>query len=140
MSRSLTQTIGMLRYGKLADEADEQLAQLVAACEATGRAGSITLTIALRPGKGGQVEIADDLKLKLPKPDKQTSILFISDDAGLQREDPRQRTLPLTAVEMRQAPADLRDPLAARPGASDLRDPLAAGTPAGALAGALKTA
>lgn len=125
MSRSLTQTIGMLRYGALSDEADTQLAELLAACEATGKPGAITLTIAFKPGKGGQVEIADEIKLKMPKRDRQTSILFLGEDGGLQRDDPRQRSLPLQAIEGRT---------------KELRDPFAAGTPAAALASAVKTA
>ena len=125
MSRSLTQTIGMLRYGALSDEADAQLAELLAACEATGKAGAITLTIAFKPGKGGQVEIADEVKVKMPKRDRQTSILFMGEDGGLQTTDPRQRTLELSSVETRQV--------------GKLADPLAAGQPAAALHDALKT-
>lgn len=91
--RTYTSTIEALRFGTLGDELTDKLRDLVATCATTGRAGAITLTLALKPGKGGQIEVFDEIKLKLPKEEKGSSLMFATPDNNLQREDPRQLTL-----------------------------------------------
>lgn len=98
--RTFPETLSALRYGTLSDELTTKLQQLTTACADTGRAGSITLTLALKPGKGGQVEVFDDIKVKLPKEERGSSIMFATPEGNLQREDPRQHELPgLRSVE-----------------------------------------
>lgn len=91
--RTFTQTIDALRFGTLADELSDKLRDLVATCATTGRNGTITLTLALKPGKGGQIEVFDEIKLKLPKEEKGSSLMFATPENNLQREDPRQLSL-----------------------------------------------
>lgn len=98
--KPFTDTLAALRYGTLADELTEQLHELTHACATTGRPGQITLTLTLKPGKGGQVEVFDDIKAKPPKPERGSSIMFATVDGALQREDPRQRSLDLRQVDM----------------------------------------
>ena len=59
----------------------------------TGRAGELRLTIKLKPGKAGQVEVSDDITVKAPKPERGTSIMFATPEGNLQREDPRQMSI-----------------------------------------------
>lgn len=92
--RSYTDTIQVLRFGTLSDELTDALQSLTNKCSDTGRAGTITLTLALKPGKGGQIEVFDDLKVKLPKEERGSSLMFATPDGNLQREDPRQHELP----------------------------------------------
>lgn len=92
--RSFTDTVTALRYGTLADELTDSLQILTNKCADTGRAGTITLTLSLKPGKGGQIEVFDDLKLKLPKEERGSSLMFATPEGNLQREDPRQHELP----------------------------------------------
>lgn len=91
--RTFAQTIDSLRFGTLSDELTDKLRELVNQCATTGRAGTITLTLALKPGKGGQIEVFDEVKLKLPKEEKGSSLMFATPENNLQREDPRQMQL-----------------------------------------------
>ena len=52
--RTFTDTVDALRFGTLGDELTDKLRDLTAACASTGRNGAITLTLQLKPGKGGQ--------------------------------------------------------------------------------------
>lgn len=90
-AKTFNQTIEQLRYGRLHDELTESLNTLTAAVASTGKVGEITLTIKLKPtGNAGQVEVIDDVKIKTPKENKGTSIMFSTPEGNLQREDPRQ--------------------------------------------------
>lgn len=99
ITRTFADTVTALRFGTLADELTKQLQELTSKCADSGRSGSLTLTIALKPGKGGQMEVFDDLKVKLPKEERGSSIMFATPDGNLQREDPRQRSLELKSVD-----------------------------------------
>lgn len=79
-----------LRFGTLADELTDKLNELTNACAGNGRSGTLSLKLTLKPGKGGQVEVFDDVSLKLPKEEKGSSIMFATPEGNLQREDPRQ--------------------------------------------------
>jgi len=87
---SFNSTIDQLRYGELHDELDAGLATLVSACTETGKVGELTLTIKLKPGKGGQIEVLDAVKLKVPAHERGTTLMFPTPEGNLQREDPRQ--------------------------------------------------
>lgn len=91
--RPFPDTLAHIRYGELAEELADGLNELVSKVSSTGKAGKLVLTLALKPGKGGQIEVADDLKLTLPKEDRGHTIMFATPEGNLQREDPRQRSL-----------------------------------------------
>lgn len=103
-------TVANLRFGELEDELTAQLAELVRACRDTGKAGELTLTIRIKPKpRSGQVFIEDTVKLKKPQLPKEDTILFLTDEDNLQREDPRQHRLQLKDVSSAEAPARARD-------------------------------
>lgn len=91
--RQFTEALAQLRYGTLNDELTKELRALTLACQDTGRAGAITLTLAIKPGKGGQLEIVDDIKVKMPKPEKGSSLVYATPEGNWQRNDPRQAEL-----------------------------------------------
>ena len=91
--KPFTDTLNAMRFGTLTDDLTKELHELTKQCANTQRTGSITLTLSLRPGKGGQIEVFDDIKVKLPKPERGSSIMFATPEGNLQREDPRQREL-----------------------------------------------
>jgi hypothetical protein len=113
--RTFTATLDSLRFGTLADELTDKLRDLTATCASTGRAGSLTLTLQLKPGKGGQIEVFDEVKLKLPKEEKGSSLMFATPENFLQREDPRQLTL--EGLRVAGAPAASSEPLRTANGA-----------------------
>jgi hypothetical protein len=97
--KPFTDTLNALRFGTLSEELTKKLHELTAACTETQRSGAITLTLALKPGKGGQVEVFDDIKVKMPKEERGSSIMFATPEGNLQREDPRQKKLDLRQVD-----------------------------------------
>lgn len=98
--KPFTDTINALRFGELSAELTRELHALTQKCKETGRAGAITLTLALKPGKAGQIEVVDDIKVKTPKVEKGSTLMFATDEGSLQREDPRQKKLDLREVDM----------------------------------------
>jgi len=93
MTKPFTDTLSALRFGTLVDDLTKALHELTQKCTDTGRAGTLTLTLGLKPGKGGQIEVFDDIKVKTPKEERGSSIMFATVEGNLQREDPRQLTL-----------------------------------------------
>ena len=92
-SRTFIDAIRVLRYGALSDELTKELQRVVLACADTGRKGTLTLKLSIKPGKAGQLEIGDSVSVKLPEPERAVSLLFATPDGNLQREDPRQLSL-----------------------------------------------
>ena len=86
-------TITQLRYGTLNDDLTKALHELTQKCGDTGKTGELKLVIKLKPGSGGQMEVFDDIVLKLPKEVKGSSVMFATVEGNLQREDPRQLSL-----------------------------------------------
>ena len=91
--RPFNYTITQLRYGTLNDDLTKALHELTNKCADSGKGGELKLTIKLKPGSGGQMEVFDDIVVKLPKEQKGSSIMFATVEGNLQREDPRQKTL-----------------------------------------------
>jgi hypothetical protein len=99
--RPFTDTVVALRFGTLNDDLTKALNELVTVCADTGKVGELKLTIKLKPGKGGQIEVFDDITVKAPKEEKGSSIMFATPDGNLQREDPRQLNIDgLRSVDM----------------------------------------
>lgn len=88
--RTYPATLETLRFGALAQELTQHLRELTAACSQTGNKGSLTLTLTLTPGKGGQIEVDDEVKLKPPRREKSSTLMFATAEHHLQRDDPRQ--------------------------------------------------
>lgn len=84
------------RRGASLHEAGEKLQQLVEAVEATGKGGSLTITLKLLPDAkyGTAVEVSDSITVKLPEPDKDSSLFFCDGSHNLVRHDPRQMQIP----------------------------------------------
>lgn len=99
--RNFTDTLVALRWGTLHDELTEELNNLVKKCGDTGKVGTLSLTLKLKPGSGGQIEVIDDIKVTAPKETKGTSIMFATVEHNLTREDPRQQSIEgLRSVDM----------------------------------------
>jgi translation elongation factor P/translation initiation factor 5A len=89
-------TMKDLRDGVVIPEIDEQLKQLVADVRATGKGGKLTITLAVNPLKQGanhMLSITDDIKVSPPARDRESTILYATEDNELSRRDPRQPEL-----------------------------------------------
>lgn len=75
------------------------LAELLQAVKAHGRAGKLTLTIKVVPGSRGtdvdKITVTADRTLSLPKPELPTDFFWLTDTAEPTRKHPRQHDLDL---------------------------------------------
>lgn len=93
-ARPFTDVLRDMRFGETLDELTAEFNQLVAAVDNTGKAGSITLTIKLKPSTAGAIEVTDDIKAKVPQLSKGSSLFFPTVEGNLVRNDPRQSEIP----------------------------------------------
>jgi len=98
-SRPFADLLREHRNGRTHDELSDALQEIVAAVTEEGKAGTLTLTIAIKPmGNSDGLEVALDIKSKPPKPKAGVSIFFASPENNLVRQDPRQATMELREV------------------------------------------
>lgn len=108
MTKTFGETLGELRYGAASDEITVALGELVGAVQETGRGGTLTLTLSVKPqSKGAEniITIADTIAVKMPKVDKGETIMFVSADGSLTRNDPRQMNMELKTAGTQPAAA-----------------------------------
>jgi hypothetical protein len=87
------------RNGSTHDDLSDALQALVAAVTEEGKAGTVTLTIKVKPlGKSDGLEVAAEIKSSPPKAAAGVSIFFASPENNLVRQDPRQQTMELREV------------------------------------------
>jgi glycine cleavage system regulatory protein len=96
--------------GILAARLAGQLTELTAAVEATGKKGSITLTVEVAPLKkatANTLTVSAKSTAKIPEPEdaSPTTVFFAGKGGVLTREDPNQPQLPLRSVSGKAATA-----------------------------------
>jgi ABC-type thiamine transport system ATPase subunit len=96
-----------LNRGKTHAELSRALQDVIAAVRDTGKPGKLAFALAVKPARAdGMVEITDQVAVKLPAYDRPASMFFVTDDANLSRNDPRQTELDLG---LRPVPTDHRE-------------------------------
>lgn len=102
MSKAFAVFLPELRDGRTHAELTSLLGELLNKVKNTGKAGSITLQISVGPaGKGQDVDkvvITDKITAKMPMPERGSDFYWLTDDADLSRNHPRQSTLDLRDV------------------------------------------
>lgn len=100
--RLITDVLRDIRRGRPVEEATAALADVVRAVDETGKAGSVTITLHVKPAKHGGPEktLLCEVKSKKPIADIAPAIFFSDDDGDLHRVDPRQEEMPLGEVPM----------------------------------------
>jgi len=88
------------RKGALGNEMAEALRQVVHAVSETGKSGSVTITINVKPAGAseGVMEVTDKVTTKLPENVKSGTIMYVTPNLELQTQDPNQTTLELKQV------------------------------------------
>lgn len=78
--------------GRTHDELTARMAEVSAAVAATGKAGSLTLTIKITPAKGvdGMVVVDDDVKAKVPQLARPAAMYYVTDEGALSENHPAQ--------------------------------------------------
>jgi hypothetical protein len=100
--RPFAEFLQQQRRGLLHGELSDGLHDLLQAVKDTGKAGSLTFQIKVKPaakGNAEQVLISDLVSVKKPAVERPESIFFLDDNGNLTRQDPRQQELPLKFVE-----------------------------------------
>lgn len=96
--------LGGLRRGVFLEEAEMKLTKLIEEIEETGKAGSMTLTITLKPAKGdaARLVVSDKLALKEPQPEVGDTLMWVQ-GGRISRRDPRQPELPFVVDDQEEA-------------------------------------
>lgn len=88
--------LATLQKGRTHAELGRALVALTEAVVATGKAGTLTLTLKISPSKQfGMVELEDKVTAKPPEPERYASLFYVADDHNLTRSDPNQLELPV---------------------------------------------
>ena len=105
------ETILQINNGATVAELSDALEKVVAAVRATGKSGSIALTVKVAPASKGSNDVLiveSQVRTKLPEPDRGMTIFYATDENRLVRNDPRQQQLPLRVVDIEQ-PKQLKE-------------------------------
>lgn len=100
-----THTVNQTRFGVCQSELSDQLDECIQAAIETGKKATLTLKLHIKAvGKGGQIEIKDDISKTIPKLDTGTTLLFRDEDGNVSRDNPAQQKLNVTSVPDTRAP------------------------------------
>jgi len=97
MAYAFLDVLRSLRRGEAVIEYGDRLREVVEQVQHTGKAGTFTVALTVKPvpGDAVQVSIAENINAKLPERDRVPTTMFIGEHGQLERTDPRQRELPL---------------------------------------------
>jgi hypothetical protein len=93
--RLITDIMRELRRGRVLDIASERLQEVVRAVDLTGKSGEVTITLKVKPEKGGGAAktLQPSVKAKVPEVELSEGIFFSDDSGDLHRTDPDQREM-----------------------------------------------
>lgn len=95
--RLFTQVLCDIRRGRPVEEATTALADVVRAVDETGKEGSVTVTLKIKPSKHGGPEktLIAEVKAKKPVADIAPAVFFSDEEGDLHRVDPKQEEMRL---------------------------------------------
>jgi len=97
--RQFTEFLVQQRQGRTHADLTTGFNDLLEAVRSTGKGGSITLTVKVKPEGGRLMKVSDEVTTKLPKADRDPALFYVTDDNELSRDNPDQPRLPLKSVE-----------------------------------------
>ena len=99
--RLITDVLRDIRKGRPVEEATIALADVVRAVDETGKEGSVTIVLKVKPAKHGGPEktLVCEVKAKKPIAEIAPAVFFSDQDGDLHRVDPRQEEMPLNDVK-----------------------------------------
>lgn len=95
MTRLFADVLRELDRGKVHQQASSEFQKLVQAVAESGKPGSFTLKLSLKPQGAGSdaLAVAAAIQSKEPAPDQPATLFFVTDEFDLSRRDPRQMDL-----------------------------------------------
>lgn len=99
--RLITDILREIRKGRPVEEATAALADVVKAVDDTGKPGSVTIVLTVKPAKHGGPEktLIAEVKSKKPIADIAPAVFFSDDEGDLFRVDPRQEEMELREAD-----------------------------------------
>ncbi len=96
-----TYTLNNMDYGVTAEDASDEMAEVLQAVKDTGKQGTVTVKLTIKPEslQSGQVSITPEVTSKAPQLPRDKAMLFLTPDNNVQREDPRQKKLEFESVD-----------------------------------------
>lgn len=103
--RPITDVLRDIRRGRAVEQATRLLNEVVRAVDETGKPGTVTITLTVKPEKGGgtQKTIIAAVKAKKPEGDIPEAVFFSDADGDLHRSDPQQSEMFTDANAAREA-------------------------------------
>ena len=98
-TRPITDTLRHIGGGIFIDMASDKMNELVAAVDASGKTGKLTMEIKVKKAtRGGAMHITGTLRLTKPAEEPMEAMLFATPEGNLVTDDPSQKSLNLTPV------------------------------------------
>jgi hypothetical protein len=97
-SNSFSRLMSEFRNGQTLSELSEVLQRLSLAVKDTGKTGSVTYKVIVKPS-GNALIVTDQISAKIPEAPRDAAVFFATEAGVLQREDPDQRKLDLREVK-----------------------------------------
>lgn len=91
--RDFLEVLTEIRGGSCHHELSVALQDATKAAMETGKAGSVGVTIKIKPQGSIQVELVDTIKKSIPEPNKPSTYMFVDESNNLSRNDQRQMEL-----------------------------------------------
>ena len=98
----ITETMNQIGRGSFLAKASEELMELVRLVNETDKAGSLTLTITVKPASSGAMTISGKSTLKKPPEAPMETLLFATPDGNLVADNPNQKKLDLKVVPLKK--------------------------------------
>ncbi len=99
MTRPITDTLRAIGGGVFIDTASDKMKELVAAVDASGKAGKIDMTITVKKAtRGGAMHITGKVKLTKPAEEPMEALMFATPEGNLVSDDPHQSKLDLKPI------------------------------------------
>lgn len=92
--RSFANVLADLSEGHTLSELSLAMWDLLQRVQDTAKSGSLTLTLTAGFDGVGRIQIKDEIKLKLPEHNRQTTAFFIDKQGNASRRDPNQPEIP----------------------------------------------
>lgn len=92
MAKPLMEVLGQIRGGAAVNDAAKDFVELCQRVRATGKKGSLTLKITVEPEKNDAdvFTVTPEVSVVLPKVPRAKGLFYMTTDAQLVREDPKQ--------------------------------------------------
>lgn len=104
-------TIALCRLegGSFMMEISDTLQAAAAASHMLTKPAEVTIKIKLKPGGARKMDIVTSVSSKIPKEERASTMLFVTDDGQLTAYDPAQQRMDLRVVETHDVPSKIID-------------------------------